>query len=117
MGHFQRYRSLTIVTGGMGETIPHGQGHNVKVFCKSTKGNAEFHCGVCGQGFVLFWERQPRTERVAILSEIQETMRRHHRTSHGPDAHPQGGFLAPEWGDPSELAAAAFKGGNQVPDL
>ncbi len=89
----------------------------MKVFCKSTKGNAEFRCGVCGQGFVLFWERQPRTERVAILSEIQQTMRRHHRTSQGTDAHPQGGFLAPEWGDPSELAAAAFKGSNQVPDL
>jgi len=72
---------------------------------------------VCGQGFVLFWERQPRTERVAVLSEIQETMRRHHRTSPDADAHPQGGFLAPDWGDPSELAAAALQGGTQLKNL
>ena len=89
----------------------------MKVFCKSTNGNAEFHCSVCGQGFVLFWERHPRTERVAILSEIQETMRRHHRASPGASAHPQGGFLAPDWGDPNELAAAALQGANQVLDL
>lgn len=89
----------------------------MKVYCKSTNGNSEFRCGVCGQGFVLFWERQPRVERVAILSEIQETMRRHHRISPGREAHPQGGFLAPDWGDPMELAAAALKGGNQALDL
>ena len=89
----------------------------MKVYCKSTTGNAEFHCSVCGQGFVLFWERQPRIERVAVLSEIQQTMRRHHRSSPGSEAHPQGGFLAPDWGDPTELAAAALRSGNQVPDL
>ena len=89
----------------------------MKVFCKSTSGNAEFHCSVCGQGFVLFWERHPRTERVAILSEIQETMRRQHRTFRGPEAHPRGGFLAPEWGDPSELAAAASNASSEPMDL
>ncbi|MGB7265189.1 MAG: hypothetical protein WBC92_06725 [Terracidiphilus sp.] len=89
----------------------------MKVFCKSTDGNAEFRCGVCGQGFVLFWERQSRRERAAILSEIQETLRRQHRTSQGREAHPRGGFLAPEWGDPNELAAAALEGSNQVLDL
>ncbi len=106
-----------MLTGGMGEPIGRGQGHKVKIFCKSTNGNAEFRCSVCGQGFVLFWERQPRTERIAVLGEIQETMRRHHRTSPGPEAHPQGGFLAPDWGEPNELAAAALKGGAPVLNL
>jgi len=44
-------------------------------------------------------------------------MRRHHRASPGASAHPQGGFLAPDWGDPNELAAAALQGANQVLDL
>jgi len=85
----------------------------MKVFCRRTNGNAELRCSVCGQGFVLFWERQPRTERTAMLGEIQKTMRRHHRTSPGKDAHPNGGFLAPEWGDPNELAAAVLRYGTQ----
>lgn len=89
----------------------------MKVFCKSTSGNAEFHCSVCGQGFVLFWERHPRTERFAVLSEIQRTMRRHHRQAPGPEAHPPGGFLAPDWGDANELAEATLSGSNQVLDL
>jgi acyl-CoA reductase-like NAD-dependent aldehyde dehydrogenase len=89
----------------------------VKVFCKSTNGNAEFRCSVCGQGFVLFWERQPRTERVAVLHEIQETMRRHHRNSSAAEAHPQGGFLVPDWGDSGELAAASLERRSQVMEL
>jgi hypothetical protein len=89
----------------------------VKVFCKRTNGNAEFHCSVCGQGFVLYWERHPRNERITVIGEIQQTMRRHHRAAPGPDAHPAGGFLAPDWGDARDLAQAALSGQRQVLDL
>lgn len=76
----------------------------MQVLCRTTNGNAEFHCSVCGQGFVLFWERESRAQRAAARAEIQETLRRHHRAAPGPQAHPQGGFLVPEW----SASAAAF---------
>ena len=81
----------------------------MKVFCRSADKNAEFRCCICGQGFLLFWERQPHSQRATILNEVQQTLRRHHRASPGPEAHPRGGFLAPGWGDPNELAEAALK--------
>jgi hypothetical protein len=69
----------------------------MQVLCKSTNGNAETHCCVCGQGFVMFWDRQSRAERVEALKELQTTLRHHHRNQPGPEAHPNGGFLVPEW--------------------
>jgi len=81
----------------------------MQVVCRKTDGNAELHCGVCGQGFVAFWERQSATERAAVRQEIQETLRRQHRRSGGSEVHPQGSFLAPnfapEWSGSSISAA------------
>ena len=89
----------------------------MQVLCRRTNGNAEFHCCVCGQGFVLFWERQSRSERMEIMHEIQETMRRHHRTAPGPEAHPQSGFLAPQTVGLLELAGAGVAGSAPTWDL
>jgi hypothetical protein len=69
---------------------------DMQVLCKSTNGNAEMHCSVCGQGFVMFWERQSRNERVECIREIQTILRRQHRSQKGPEAHPNGSFLVPE---------------------
>ncbi len=69
----------------------------MQVLCKKTNGDAETHCCVCGQGFVMFWDRQSRAERIAALHEIQMVLRRHHRNSTEPDAHPSVGFTVPEW--------------------
>jgi hypothetical protein len=82
----------------------------MQVLCKATNGNAETHCCICGQGFVMFWDRQSRNERVAALHEIQEALRRHHRTAPGPEAHPVSGFPVPDWKGPSELIEAAHPG-------
>jgi len=68
----------------------------MKVLCKKTNGNAETHCFVCGQGFVMFWDRQSRSDRLAALHEIQAILRRHHRSVAGPEAHPQESFTVPE---------------------
>ncbi len=69
----------------------------MQVLCKKTSGLAEVHCCVCGQGFVMFWDRQPASERIAARHEIQESLRRQHLGTTGREAHPQGGFLVPEW--------------------
>ena len=82
----------------------------MQVLCKITKGNAETHCGICGQGFITFWDRQSRNERVAALHEIQETLRRHHRTSPGPEAHPTAGFPVPDWNGSTGLESVAESG-------
>jgi hypothetical protein len=82
----------------------------MQVFCKSTSGNAEVHCCICGQGFVLFWERQSRSERSGVLLEIQKTLRGHHQAKPGPEAHPQSGFLIPELGGPVAFSGAAIPG-------
>ncbi|MGO8759649.1 MAG: hypothetical protein ACLQG3_16140 [Terracidiphilus sp.] len=89
----------------------------MRVFCRSTNRNAEIQCSVCGQGFILLWERHPRTARAMIQSEIQETLRRHHRHAPGPEAHPRGGFLAPDWGNPNDLAAGALKRDPSIANL
>ena len=82
----------------------------MQVLCKSTNGNAETHCCVCGQGFVLFWERQSHAERIEAMREIQKTLRDQHRHQPGPQAHPASGFLVPEWNGPLAFSGAAILG-------
>ena len=79
----------------------------MQVLCKATNGNAETNCCICGQGFVMFWDRQSHTERVAALREIQQTLRRHHHAGPGPEVHPTADFLFPQWNGSSELAGEA----------
>jgi hypothetical protein len=81
------------------------------VLCKKTGGNAETHCCVCGQGFVMFWDRQSRAERLAAVHEIQRVLRNHHRTSAAPAAHPSDSFMVPEWS-----GARAGAAGELAPD-
>jgi hypothetical protein len=82
----------------------------MQVLCKSTQGNAELYCSVCGQGFVMFWERQSRAERLEAIREIQNSLRHQHRNQRGPEAHPNGGFLVPEWNGSVAASGAAILG-------
>jgi hypothetical protein len=61
-----------------------------------TNHNAETRCCICGQGFVMFWERESHAERREILFEIQKTLCNHHRTQSGEHVHPKADFLAPD---------------------
>jgi hypothetical protein len=82
----------------------------MQVLCKSTNGNAEIKCCVCGQGFVMFWERQTHSERLAAMREIQQTLRKQHHHQEGREAHPASGFLVPEWDKNISFAGAAVPG-------
>jgi hypothetical protein len=82
----------------------------MQVLCKSTNGNAETHCCVCGQGFVMFWERQSRKERIEAMREIQDTLRHQHRNRPGREAHPSGSFMVPEWNSSDAGSETAFHG-------
>jgi hypothetical protein len=45
----------------------------------------------------LIWEQQSSSESPEALLEIQKTLCNHHRDHTGPQAHPQSGYLFPEW--------------------
>ncbi len=89
----------------------------MQVFCKATNGDAELHCYVCGQGFVLFWERSSPAQRLAALPGIQETLRLHHLAAQGPQAHPQDRFLVPDWSGSIAPVETARPGGPPAWDL
>jgi hypothetical protein len=73
----------------------HG-GIEVQVQFKSTDRNADTHCCVCGQGFELLWEGQPRLESSEFFFEIQKRLCNHHKNDRDRQAHPRSGFLFPE---------------------
>jgi hypothetical protein len=80
----------------------------MQVLCKIGDGATEMSCTVCGQGFVLYWERQTQPERAATLTEVSRTLRSHHEKHSGPEAHPQRGFLVPDWN--GSVSRAAVRG-------
>jgi hypothetical protein len=82
----------------------------MQVLCKVTSSAADVCCSVCGQGFALYWERQNKIERAQALSEVAKTLRSHHRDKSGPEAHPQRGFLVPEFRGPASDSGAAVLG-------
>jgi hypothetical protein len=82
----------------------------MQVMCKSSNQEAETCCSVCGQGFALYWERQNKMERAATLKEVAKTLRSHHKKQAGPEAHPDRGFLVPEWNGPAAFSGAAILG-------
>jgi hypothetical protein len=86
------------------------QKNKMQVLCKSIADSPEVCCPVCGQGFVLFWERQSRAERAMALREIARTLRSHHGKLSSPDAHPQRGFVVPDWNGPIAFSGAAILG-------
>ena len=82
----------------------------MQVLCKSSNEQSETCCSVCGQGFVLFWERHSKAERGQALREIEKALRSHHAKIAGPEAHPTRGFLVPEWAGPIAFSGAAILG-------
>jgi hypothetical protein len=82
----------------------------MQVLLKSSNENAETRCGVCGQGFVLYWERQTRAEQAAALKEVETTLRNHHCNGASAAVHPDHGFLVPAWDGPVAFSGAAILG-------
>ncbi|MFC5861194.1 hypothetical protein ACFPT7_02690 [Acidicapsa dinghuensis] len=86
----------------------------MQVLLKSSETAVETRCSVCGQGFVMFWERQTRNERNEAMREIEATLRHHHHAGDGPHVHPVKGFLVPEWDGPIAFSGAAILGNAPV---
>jgi hypothetical protein len=82
----------------------------MQVLLKSAETAVETRCSVCGQGFVMFWERQTKMEKSEALRQIETTLRHHHHQGSGSQAHPAKGFLVPEWNGPIAFSGAAILG-------
>ena len=82
----------------------------MQVLCKSSEGAVETRCSICGQGFLLFGERQTRMERAEALREIDLVLREHHLEGFESKVHPTKGFLVPAWDGPIAFSGAALLG-------
>ena len=80
----------------------------MKVLCKSTSHSPDLCCPVCGQGFVLFSERQSKPERADALREVTRALRSHHIQLSGTGAHPQRGFAVPHSSGSVDSSAAVL---------
>ena len=82
----------------------------MQVLLKSSDENAATRCGVCGQGFAMYWERQTREEQAELLHEVEATLESHHRGDNCASVHPDHGFVVPAWDGPVAFSGAAILG-------
>jgi hypothetical protein len=82
----------------------------MQVLCKTSNVSVETRCSICGQGFVLYWERQAEVDHAEALREVETALRNHHGTGNGAGAHPEHGFLVPAWDGPIAFSGAAILG-------
>jgi hypothetical protein len=72
---------------------------------------SDVRCSVCGQGFVVYWERQSSEEQAEMRAMIQKQLADHHRITDTVGAHPPASFNVPQWGGLPKFSAAALLGG------
>jgi hypothetical protein len=85
-------------------------GVRMQVLVKSMDDGPDTRCNLCGQGFVMYWARQPENEHAAMLKEVEAALQNHHANADGAAAHPEHGFLVPDWNGPVAFSGAAILG-------
>jgi len=87
----------------------------MQVVCKPSQISSDVRCPVCGEGFLLYWERTSRAEQSETLHKIQQELREQHDTAEeGVAAHPEAAFNIPSWSGLAQFSGAALLGG--LPD-
>ena len=81
----------------------------MQVLCKPSQEAADVSCPVCGQGFLLFWERTGAAQRAEARRGVEQTLRDHHGIA-SPTAHPASPFNVPRW------PRAIFRAGLPMPN-
>jgi hypothetical protein len=87
------------------------KGIHMQVFCKPSDSSPDVNCPVCGQGFLLYWERSCPTQQNDTRNSIQQALRDHHLDSNDTAAHPETAFNIPSWSGSPKFSAAALLGG------
>jgi hypothetical protein len=88
----------------------------MQVVCQASETSADVRCPLCGQGFILSWERTCRIERGKTLTKIQKALQQQHAVqAEASDSeqpvHPSNAFNIPEWSGNAEFSGAAMLGG------
>jgi hypothetical protein len=86
----------------------------MQVFCKPSDSSPDVHCPVCGQGFLLFWERSSRSQQDATRQSIYQALTDHHIDGDDTSSHPDAAFNIPSWSGSPQFSAAALLGGAPV---
>ncbi len=86
----------------------------MQVLCKPSDNSPDVQCPVCGQGFLLYWERSSRDQQEDTRQSIQQALRDHHADNSATEAHPGPAFNIPSWSGSPRFSAAALLGGAPV---
>jgi hypothetical protein len=86
----------------------------MQVLCKFSDNSPDVQCPVCGQGFLLYWERSSRDQQEDTRQSIQQALRDHHVDNTATEAHPGPAFNIPSWSGSPKFSAAALLGGAPV---
>jgi len=83
----------------------------MQVLLRKSDDRKDIECGVCGQGFRLYWERTSEAERETMRPMLQEELRKQHRGDSSIAAHPAAPFNLPSWSGSAQFSGAALLGG------
>ena len=83
----------------------------MQVLCKLSDSSSDVNCPVCGQGFLLYWERSCRIRQEDARHSIRQALQEHHDDLTNAGAHPQAAFNIPSWSGSPQFSAAALLGG------
>ncbi len=65
----------------------------MQVLCERSNTASDVRCGVCGQGFLVYWDKTMRAKRVQARNAVMRALSRQHQDAMtGHDAHPETQF-------------------------
>ncbi len=86
----------------------------MQVLCKASTTGSDVRCSICGQAFLVYWERSTLEEQAEARLNVLQALRSHHlsgqTSSQNQHAHPQTAFNVPEWNGMPQFSAAALLG-------
>jgi hypothetical protein len=85
----------------------------MQVLCTPSTAAADIQCPICSQSFHLCWERNSPAERQAVLPDVLDALRGHHKRNlaAGEEPHPAKPFNVPDWSGQPQFSGAALLGG------
>ena len=60
----------------------------MQMLCKVSNCFSDVRCPVCGQGFVVFWDRSTPETHTQQRTEVRRGLRLHHAELSSAEAHP-----------------------------